>query len=116
MKLSAVLRAACAFAIVTSLTIEPANAAVVGNNIGLIVRLGTYADYGNGDVGVWVQTPWSNCDGFWFRTTEANGKEIYAQLLSAQLAQKPMYIYAHEELLWSGTSSHFCKISLVMNP
>lgn len=92
----------------------PATATVVQVDVGKILKLGTYADFGNGDVGVWVQTSSSTCDGFWFRTTETNGKEIYAQLLAAQLTQKPMMIYAHDELLWTATSSHFCKISLVI--
>ena len=101
---------------IAGFTIPPVEAATLSFDVGRILKLGTYADFGNGDVGIWVEHATSTCEGFWFRTTETNGKEIYAQLLAAQMSQKPMRLYARDDLLWSATASRFCKLSLVIDP
>jgi hypothetical protein len=87
-----------------------ASAAFVSIEAGLVTRLRTYSSFGNGDVVIWVQNLPSGCDGFWLRTTEPNGKEMFAQLLAAQKARSPVYISGHSELVWPGSASVFCRI------
>ena len=104
------LLAALVFAVAAGAASVPANATTVSINVGQIVRLQEYVTFGNGDVAVWTQTTASGCDGFWFRTTELNGKEIFAHLLAAHLAQESMNFTVYDDQLWSGTGSRFCRI------
>jgi hypothetical protein len=88
-----------------------ATAAYVSGDVGQVTRLRTYSTFGNGDVLVWVQTPPSGCEGFWFRTTEQNGKEMMAQMLAAQQGGSAMYFTGHTDQLWPGsTTGAFCKL------
>jgi hypothetical protein len=85
-------------------------AAYVQAEVGLVTRMRTYNAYGTGDVVLWVQNAPPGCDGFWFRTTEPNGKEMFAQILAAQKTQSSMYITGYSDQAWPGTASVFCKI------
>jgi len=87
-----------------------ANAGVVSFTAGRITNMLTYTTYGNGDIAIFTQFNAPGCDGVWFRTTEQNGKEIYAQLVAAQLAEKPMSMLVYDDQLWSGSASRFCRI------
>jgi hypothetical protein len=87
-----------------------ANAALVQGEVGQVTRMRTYTTFGHGDVIVWVQTPPAGCDGFWFRTTELNGKEVFAQILASQKTQSPMFLSGYDDQLWTGSGSRFCKL------
>ena len=90
-----------------------ANAALVQGEVGQVTRMRSYTSFGNGDVVVWVQSPPAGCDGFWFRTTEPNGREIFAQLLASQKTQLPMFLTGYDDQLWTGSGSRFCKLYAV---
>jgi hypothetical protein len=90
-----------------------AMAAYVSGDVGLVTRLRTYTSYGNGDVVLWVQNAPSGCDGFWFRTTEANGKEMFAQILASQKTNTSMYFAGYSDQVWPGSASIFCKLYAV---
>ena len=82
-----------------------ANAALVQGEIGQVTRMRAYSDFGNGDVVLWVQNPLAGCDGFWFRTTELNGKEFFAQILASQKTQLPMFLTADDDQIWPGSAA-----------
>ena len=90
-----------------------ANAGLIQGEVGQVTRLRTYTGFGNGDVILWVQNPPAGCDGFWFRTTELNGKEIFAQVLASQKTQSSMYLIGYDDQMWNGSASHFCKLYVV---
>jgi hypothetical protein len=87
-----------------------AAAEYVGLDVGMVTRMRTYTSIGNGDVVLWVQNLPPGCDGFWFRTTEPNGKEMFAQVLAAQKTQSSLYFTGHTDNVWPGSNSIFCKI------
>lgn len=99
-----------ALAAVIGLASGIAHAAYVSGDVGLVTRMRTYTGYGTGDVVVWVQNAPSGCDGFWFRTSEPNGKEMFAQILASQKTNSPMYFTGHSESPWPGSASVFCKL------
>lgn len=101
---------AVAFAAIGLGICATASAAYVAIEAGLVTRMRTYNSFGSGDVVLWVQNAPSGCDGFWFRTTEPNGKEMFAQILSAQKTQSSVYITGHSESAWPGSASNFCKV------
>jgi hypothetical protein len=90
-----------------------ANAALVQGEVGQVTRMRAYSGFGSGDVVLWVQNPPAGCDGFWFRTTELNGKEIFAQVLASQKTQSPMFLTGYDDQLWGGSGSRFCKLYAV---
>jgi len=97
------------------LLVPAAHAAIVSANATRITRVMAYTSFGNGDIAVWAQGLAQGCDGYWFRTTEINGKEIYAQFMVAQQTQQPLWIWADDAQIWTGTSSRFCKIYSIAN-
>ena len=88
-------------------------AAYISAEVGVVTRLRTYTGYGNGDVLLWVQNAPPGCDGFWFRTTEPNGKEMFAQILAAQKTNSSMYFSGFTDQVWPGSASVFCKLYTV---
>jgi hypothetical protein len=99
-----------ALAVVLMGTSVTAFAAYVQAEVGLVTRMRTYNSYGTGDVVLWVQNAPSGCDGFWFRTTEPNGKEMFAQILASQKSQSSLYFTGYSDQAWPGSASVFCKI------
>jgi hypothetical protein len=95
------------------LLIPTVNAAVVSIEIVRVTRVQTYTDFGTNDVVVYAQPLPAGCDGFWFRTSEMDGKEIFAQLLIAQQTQQAMTFWAYDNLIWPGSTARFCKLYAV---
>jgi hypothetical protein len=96
--------------LVMVLVFPVADAGTVSAQVGRITKVMTYTTFGDGDVAVWTEYQAPGCDGFWFRTTERNGKEIYAQLIAAQHTEKSVGLVAYDDQLWTGTASRFCRI------
>lgn len=80
---------------------------------GVIKRLITYANYGNGDVFVSLPTNGSTCSYGYFLSKNSNGYEsTLSSLLAAYQAQTAIYIYGltSEDKRWSGSGNHVCEI------
>jgi hypothetical protein len=95
------------------LMIPVANATVVYVNVGRVTKVITYTTFGNTDVTVATQNRPPGCDGFWFRSNEPNGKEIFSQLMIAQQTQQALDVYAYDDQIWTGSASRFCRIYAV---
>jgi hypothetical protein len=89
------------------------NAEIIQGEVGLVTRMRTYTTFGNGDVILYVQNPLAGCDGFWFRTSESNGREVFAQILVSEKTQVSLYLTAYDDQLWTGSAARFCKLYAV---
>jgi hypothetical protein len=95
----------------------PAQAAYVDANVGLVTRIFTYSTHGTGDIAISVQNPGVGCQhGYWLRMTDAGAKNIYAQILAYQLAEKPLRIGGYSDQRWTGSTGDYCRIDFVGNP
>lgn len=83
------------------------------SDVGVISRLVTYANYGNGDVYVSLPVNGVKCKGGYFLSKESNGYEAtLASLLVAYQARTPVKIrgLTSDDKKWSGSSKHVCLI------
>lgn len=85
-----------------------AHAAYVTGNIGLVTRLYVYSTFGNGDVAFYGATA-GPCFGFWLRPTDPGFKNMYALLLAARTAGRPVQVWGYDNEIWSGSTSTFCR-------
>ena len=70
--------------------------------------------YGGGDVAFVVSSAPTGCEhGFWLRPSDAGFKSAYAAILTAHTAKTPLYIWAYDNELWSGSSGHFCRVDAI---
>lgn len=87
--------------------------AVVSTAPGTINTLQTYSEAGGGDVTFVTTTTFSGCDGFWLRPTDAGFKALYAALTMAYATQTPVMVFAHNDSIWTGSGSPFCRVYMI---
>jgi hypothetical protein len=85
-------------------------AAVVATPSTTITYLSILSEYGNGDVTFVTATLVSGCDGFWLRRIDAGFKELYAALIMAYATKVPTVVHAHNDSIWPGSGSPFCRV------
>jgi hypothetical protein len=85
-----------------------AHAALVSGNAGLVTRMYVYATFGNGDV-AFYGTAIGSCMGFWLRPTDPGFKNMYAVLLAARAAGRPVQVSGYDNEIWNGSGSAFCR-------
>jgi len=91
-----------------------AHAVTIPAQVGEIMGVWIYTEYGGGDVVVEVQTPPSGCaNGYWLRMSDPGAKATYAALLAAYHAKTHMRIDGHGDQLWAGSSGQYCRIYAV---
>ena len=88
-------------------------AAPVTVNIGTLTRMWVHGTFGNGDVWFVGTTGGGSCQAFWLRASDPGVKNMYAVLLAARTAGRPVLVYAHDDQLWSGSGSPSCRVEAV---
>ena len=80
-----------------------------------IKRLISYADFGNGDVYVELESKVAGCpSGYYVNRDDKGFNNNFSMLLAAYQAQSSIYIYAYDSTKWAGSSAQVCKIYSVM--
>ena len=94
------------------LSAPTAHAAYITGNIGPITRLYVYSTFGNGDVAFYGVTV-GPCIGFWLRSSDPGFKNMYALLLAARTAGRPVQVWGYDHEVWSGSTQTFCRADTV---
>ena len=77
---------------------------------GAITDIGTYTDYGSGDVFVRLDVTATGCDAFWIRGSDVGRDSVYSFILSSYMANKSVKLYAEDGDLWGGSGLSTCRI------
>jgi len=93
------------------LSTPAAHAAYVSANLGR-VRLYVYSTFGNGDV-AFYGTPAGSCVGFWLRPTDPGFKNMYAVLLAARAADRPVQVWGYDDQVWTGSTGTYCRVDTI---
>lgn len=73
--------------------------------------VGSYNDYGDGDVIFKIQTPIQQCPGgYWLTKSDAGFSADLSLILSAYQAKNDVIVYGLPSQIWSGSSTNYCKL------
>jgi hypothetical protein len=91
-------------------------AAIVSTPVGVtIISYYAFSDYGTGDVAFQVSNQIPGCEGgYWLRPSDGGFKTVYATMMASYMTKAPVYVYAYDDQLWSGSSAHFCRVYAIM--
>lgn len=93
-----------------------ANAAVSqahdgGTILTKITEIGSYSEFGGGDVYIKVQNPSSHCDAYWIRPSDPGFQSNLSMALSAFHAKSNVKVFGLRDELWNGsTGVKFCRV------
>jgi hypothetical protein len=103
-------------AIASAMPASPAPAAIVASAQGVISQYKVFPEFGGGDVIFHFDgTLPSGCDGFWLRPTDAGFKQTFSTLVTAYTTKMPLYVWAHNDSIWTASSSNYCRVYM-LNP
>ena len=77
--------------------------------------MGTYSEYGNGDISFQVESPVSGCNsGFWIGGGDPGAKYLLSILLSAKHSGSEVVIYGDKDRLWAGSGGEVCHVYCIV--
>lgn len=78
-----------------------------------VEQIYSYTTAGAGDMLIIPKDPLPECDGFWLDNEDPGFQGSLSVALSAYHAQSPVQLYGDEADLFNGSSSKFCKLSVL---
>jgi hypothetical protein len=97
---------------VLGLSAPAAHAGLVSGNAGLVTRMYVYSTFGSGDV-AFNGSALGSCFGFWLRPADPGFTNMYAVLLAARAAGRPVQVVAYDNEIWNGSGSVFCRVDSI---
>jgi hypothetical protein len=96
------------------LSSQPVTATIVYTSDVTVTEFSTFGDYGDGDVIFKVTSPASGCaSGYWLRPSDGGFKSLLASIMLAQATNSTIRVAAHDDSLWSGSSSAYCRVDYI---
>lgn len=83
--------------------------------VSTVTRVGSYNQFGNGDVTFSIANPIQECsDGYWFTKSDPGFQANLSMVIAAHQTKTPVIVTALPEQMWSGSSSgKFCKLYVI---
>ncbi len=76
-----------------------------------ITYIGSYNQYGGGDVQFRLSDPHQDCeDGYWLTKSDPGFEANFSMLLAAYQAKTKVRIFGLPSERWAGSSREFCKV------